>query len=437
MTAGNGERSRRVCRKLIMPLAVVALWAALPPSGRALAEDAASRPAAAEKVVDSMDDVAAWRNGDKDAMDLAADGEPHEGTAALAIRIKPGKRYLTAIRLFKPDPAWNDYDGLAFWVKGDGSNEVASIALQAGAWGNDWMAPIPLAEANWHRVAIAWADFIPAGARVPALGAAEGLRPADVSLIHLGAFLDWTTQHTSPGFSLSIDDIRLVRGVRSQRPRVPLEKLAALDTAVAKMKAGQPVTILAVGDSITWGINVGGNAAAYPARLEKLLRDHYKNPAIRVINKAIGGSTTSKHRFWLDRDCRGIEADLVTMMFGYNEKPPADHLEADTDAYIANLVAYIEELAGCMKSPPAVMPIAPIPGRKANWNALDAFAAGVRDLCKEHPTLALADANAHFKAVGPEQYPSYMSDEAHPNAKGQQEMAKVLFAAITGSPPAE
>jgi len=388
--------------------------------------------AAPTKVVDSMDDPSGWRNRNKAAMELTADPKPHEGAAALSIKIKPGTRFLTAVRVHKPDPAWNDYDGLSFWVRGDGSGEVASIAIQAGKWGNSWMAPIPLKNTEWHQVAIAWRDFVPYSIRVPALGSVDGFKPGNVSVIMLGAFLNRTVKHQIPGFAFSIDDMRLVRGVRSKRPRVPLEKLPPLGAVVAKMKAGKPVTILTVGDSITWGTNVGGNAGAYPAYLQTMLVAHYGNASIRVVNKAIGGSTTSKHRFWLHRDIKGVEADLVTLMFGYNEKPRGREVEKDVAGYIANLVAYIEEVAGCMKTPPAVMPIAPIPGRKANWTALDSYAEAVRELGRKQKTLSVADANGYFKAIGREKYPSYMSDEAHPNRKGQKEMAKVLFEAITG-----
>jgi lysophospholipase L1-like esterase len=395
---------------------------------------AAACSAGETKVVDSMDSPTGWRK--KAGTALALDAKPHEGAGALAIKVKAKSRFTTAMRIAKPDAAWNDYDGLSFWVKGDGSNNVASIALQAGKWGNDWMAPVPLKNTEWHQVAIAWSDFVPYNIRVPALGSADGFKPGDVTIIHLGAFLNRTLKHEIPGLSFSIDDIRLVRGVKSKRPRVGLDKLTPLDTVVAKMKAGKPVTVVTVGDSITWGTSAGGNRGAYPAHLQKMLRKHYGNESIRVVNRAIGGSTTSKHRFWLERDIRGIEADLVTMMFGYNErlrtKTTSEVTAKVTAAYVANLVTYIEEVAATMKTPPAVMPIAPTPGRKANWLALDGYAQAVRELCRKHKTLTVIDANGYFKAIGAEKYPSYMADEAHPNRKGQQEMAKLVFRAITG-----
>jgi lysophospholipase L1-like esterase len=388
--------------------------------------------AAGTKVVDSMDDISVWRNRKKAALTLAADPDPHEGKAALSIKLKVGHRFLPAVCVRKPDPAWNDYDGLSFWAKGNGSDDVASVAIQAGPWGNSWMAIIPLKNPKWHRVSIGWTDFIPSSIRVPALGTARGFKPGDVSVIMLGAFLNWDRRHKAPALELSIDDLRLVRGVQSKRPRIPLAKLAPLATVVAKMKAGKPVTILAVGDSITWGTSAGGNRNAYPARLQKMLVACYGNRSIRVINRAIGGSTTSKHRFWLHRDVTGIEADLVTLMFGYNERPGKADTKKLSAAYVGNLAAYIEEVAGGMQAPPAVMPITPIPGRKTNWTALDAYAETVRELGRTQKTLTVIDANAHFKAIGPETYPSYMADEAHPNAKGQQEMANVVFRAITG-----
>jgi len=400
-----------------------------------LAAPAVAGDASESKVVDSMDDLSRWRNRNKSAMQLTADAQPHEGRAALSLKIKAGTRFLTAVRVSKPDPAWNAFDGLSFWVKGNGTGEVGSIAIQAGKWGNSWMAPIPLKNKEWHEVRIAWADFVPHSIRVPALGSVQGFKPGNVTVIMVGAFLNRTVKHKMPGLAFSIDDLRLARGVRSRRPRLPLDKLRPLSEVVAKMKAGKPVTILTVGDSITWGTNVGGNRNAYPAVLGKLLAAHYGNKSIRVVNRAIGGSTTSKHRFWLSRDVAGLEADLVTLMFGYNEKPRGSEVAKARAAYIANLVAYIEEAAGGMQTPPAVMPIAPIPGRKVNWAALDAYAEGVRELGRKQKTLSVIDANGHFKALGMQRYQRYMSDEAHPNKSGQKEMAGVVFRAITGDEP--
>jgi len=200
------------------------------------------------------------------------------------------------------------------------------------------------------------------------------------------------------------------------------------------MKAGKPVTILALGDSITWGTSAGGNKNAYPALLGEMLRQHCGNDRIKIVSAAIGGATTAKGRQWLNRDVRGTEADLITIMYGFNEmaRKPEDRGKM-TKAFTANLINYAEEVAGVMKKAPACVLLATVPGGDKHWESLDCYAEGVRGLGKTYPNVTVADVNAHFKKIGAEKSKTLMADVAHPNVKGQQEMAKVVFKAITGA----
>ncbi len=240
----------------------------------------------------------------------------------------------------------------------------------------------------------------------------------------------------SPKIAFSIDDLRVVTGLKANRPRRKIGTLPKVTGAAAKMKTGKPVTILCLGDSITRGTSVGGNKGAYPALLEKMLRKHYGNDRIKVVNSAIGGSTTAVGRCWVARDVKGVEADVITIMFGFNEmaRKPADR-EKYTRQFVANMVNYAEECAGAMKEAPACVMLATIPGNRQHWETLDCYAEGIRELCKKHPNLALADVNAHFKTMGLDKFKTFMADGAHPNHAGQAEMTRVVFEAITGEKP--
>ncbi|MFB3893337.1 MAG: GDSL-type esterase/lipase family protein [Phycisphaerae bacterium] len=403
----------------------------------AQAQAPASAPAtsAASMLIDSMDGPSAWKcEQNESSIVMSADDSPHEGKAAVKFNVKLGKTYAVAYRLAKPDAAWNDYGGLSFWVKGDGSDNYGCLRVQAGSWDKAWLGNFPLKDAEWHEVRLAWGDLVPSGASIPELGTADGCRPGDINLVAFGKSWNFNTSHKSPEITFSIDDLRLVRGVKSSRTRVSVDKFPPVSAVVEKLKAGKPVTILALGDSITWGTNVDGNAHAYPAMLGKMLSEYYKNDKITVVNKAIGGSTTAKGRQWLNRDVRGVEADLVTVMFGFNEMPSEKTRDKDAaaKAFTANLVRYIEEAAGTMKAPPACVFIATVPGKDKHWETLDPYAAAVRELVKAHPNTAVADANGRIKSLGKEAYARMMTDEAHPNADGHREIAKALFETITG-----
>jgi len=389
--------------------------------------------AAEEKLFDSMDDPSQWNLGNsKKKMTLTkADAD---GKAGGAIRFDVVETtFAIAMRIFKPDASWNQYAGVSLRVKGDGSENWACIRMQAGGWSKGYVANFPLKETNWHDVKIPWAEFIPTVASTPALGAADGYRPSNINLFSMGKSWNFNTRHKGPKITFWVDEIKLMGALASTRARAPVAKLPPVSSVVKLMKSGRPVTILALGDSITWGTNVGGNSGAYPHHLGEMLRARYGNQQIKVVSAAIGGSTTAKGRQWMMRDVKGTQADLVTVMFGYNEKcTEPEHREAMTKAYVANLVTYIEEVAGLMKKPPAAVFIATVPGRKTHWETLDCYAEGVRGIAKRYPNVTVADVNAAFKAMGQPAYAKLMSDEAHPNRAGQKEMAKVLFKAITG-----
>lgn len=414
--------------------ALFASWVALLIAGAASA-GAAARGAAIP--IDSMDQIEQWsvsRIKETPTVKLAL-CEDREGrpAAALAVKADAGRLSALAMRRLQPEESWNRYDGLSFWVKGDGSENWANIRLQARNGQQVWFASFPLRQTEWHEVRLAWGDFVPVTTRSDELGTAKGVRPAEIDRVGFGKDWNFNIFHKSPEISFCLDDLALVRGVKSSRRRVPIRKLPPLSSVVRKLEAGQPVTILALGDSITWGTSAGGNENAYPAALASLLRERYPKAEITLINRAIGGSTTSKGRMWLMRDVYGIEADLITVMMGYNERPAPDaDVAAVTDRYLANLVRYVEEVAGVMKKRPACVLLAPTPGRQANWMALDAYAQGVRDLGMRHRNVTVADANASMKQLGQEAYAKLMADEAHPNPEGQKVMAEILFRTITG-----
>jgi lysophospholipase L1-like esterase len=380
--------------------------------------------------IDSMDDASTWKRKPPNQMTIKTDENPKEGTGAMHVNCMKGYLNGLAFKTFKAPKSWNGYDGISFWIKGDGSDNFGVVRIQCGSYHKGYLGTFPLKNKTWSEVRIAWADLV--SARMIDLNSADGYRASDIDFIGFGKSWTFTTKHEKPALSLSVDDLRLVKGIAPQRGRVPIQKFPTLTGAVQKMKEGKEVKILALGDSITWGSAGAGDPGPYPAKIEKMLREHYRNEKIVVINKAIGGSSTTKGRQWAVRDISGVRADLVTIMFGYNEMPPKNDPEGGTKLYVRRLVRYLEEVAALMGTPPSCVILSPIPGKDRNWDSLDPYARGIRAFVKQHPNLTLSDVNAHFKGVGKLEYAKLMADEAHPNERGQEEMAKVVFRAITG-----
>ncbi len=404
-------------------------------AGLAQSQPADSQPArsASSLLIDDMEQtgyVSPTEEAKKVGLSLVAG---HDSPGAMRVEIPKDRVYALAHKQIKPDVRWDYFDGLSFWVKGDGSANWGNIRLQMGDYTKAFVGSFPLADTNWHEVRLAWGDFTSFCPGMGELGPYGQFKPSQVDLVAFGNSWNFTPRHQTPGVSFDIDDLKLIRGVKASRPRVAIEQFQPVSAVIAKLKAGQKVTILALGDSLTWGTGVGGNDKSYPAIVTKMLKEKYPTAQIVYENRSMGGSCTAKHRQWLKRDIVNVQPDLIITMFGYNELPSGndpDVLQWSGRAYAHNLAWYLEEVAGATSTKPACIVLSPMPGRDVNWNALDPLAQGVRDLCAANPNITVADANAYFKAMGKENYAKLMGDEAHPNAKGHQKMAELVIKAI-------
>jgi len=105
----------------------------------------------------------------------------------------------------------------------------------------------------------------------------------------------------------------------------PLERLPRVR---AKLAAGEPVTIVALGDSITTYFgNLSRDRGFYPAPLEvsyygafaSYLRLAHPEAKIRLINKGIGGEVADRGLERVERDVLSLNPDLVFVMYGAND----------------------------------------------------------------------------------------------------------------------
>ncbi|MBP7560325.1 MAG: hypothetical protein KBA64_07565 [Armatimonadetes bacterium] len=95
---------------------------------------------------------------------------------------------------------------------------------------------------------------------------------------------------------------------------------------LAKLRAGEPVTIVCLGDSVT----AGGDLASvvgqgYVGALERELKRRFPGGRIDVINAGVGGTPSAFGLERLQRDVLDHHPDLVTVMFSLNDAgTPAD-----------------------------------------------------------------------------------------------------------------
>ena len=92
----------------------------------------------------------------------------------------------------------------------------------------------------------------------------------------------------------------------------PLKRVAA------RISAHQPLTIVAIGSSSTFGSGASSPAMSYPSRLAVELRALLPRTSITVINRGVNGETAREMLARFDRDVFAAHPDLVLWQVGSN-----------------------------------------------------------------------------------------------------------------------
>ena len=134
-------------------------------------------------------------------------------------------------------------------MKGDGSDHLGGIEL---IWNGDYATryaySFPIDSTEWKQVFVPWRDLIPELSKTTqVLDAKTGNAPSKLGPIAFGKWWCWKDY---AAHSYTIDEIRLepviALDTKEYRPAgLPLARV------LAKLKAGKPITILTMGDSLT------------------------------------------------------------------------------------------------------------------------------------------------------------------------------------------
>lgn len=180
--------------------------------------------------------------------------------------------------------------------------------------------------------------------------------------------------------------------------------------ALAGEAAAEPVTLLALGDSLTQGYGLNPPEGLVP-RLEGWLRAH--GAEVTVINAGVSGDTTSGGRARLDWSLTP-DVDAVLIELGGNDmlrgQPPAQARD-NLDAMLATVTA-------------RGLPVALV-GLQAPGNYGAEYQAGFDaiwpELSAKHDAVAVPDLLAPLRALTPEDRAAQgvmQGDGIHPSAKG-------------------
>ncbi len=96
---------------------------------------------------------------------------------------------------------------------------------------------------------------------------------------------------------------------------------------IARLRSGDPVTIVCWGDSVTCGGESSTPDKAYVPLFEKRLRERFPNARLRVINAGIGGTSTANRLAAFQQEVLDHKPDLVTLEFVNDMGLPLDVLQ--------------------------------------------------------------------------------------------------------------
>lgn len=85
-----------------------------------------------------------------------------------------------------------------------------------------------------------------------------------------------------------------------------------------KLMAGDPVTIVAMGSSSTWGAGASGPAANYPNQLAADLKARFPKISFTILNAGVGGEEIADMLKRFDTAVVGVKPDLVLWQLGTN-----------------------------------------------------------------------------------------------------------------------
>jgi lysophospholipase L1-like esterase len=209
------------------------------------------------------------------------------------------------------------------------------------------------------------------------------------------------------------------------------QRTALVPKTLKKLRAGNEVTIVAWGDSVTCGCDASRPELAFPERFVSLLGERFPDAKIKLVNAGIGGSNTSGRLPTFGKEVLSFHPDLVVIEFVNDMGLPLDTIKAN----FANAIAAIRGAGAeaVILTPHFVMP---------EWMGHSCSrgkdnrpgVAALRNIAATHK-VALADAAARWEHLELEGIPyvTYLdSGINHPDDRGHDLFVKELLTFFPG-----
>lgn len=331
----------------------------------------------------------------------------------------------------KPTPDLDRADGFSFWVKGDGSDAWGGIELiDADDFGLRYGYCFPIDSDEWRKITVPWRDLTPelAGPLVdpkPKPGGG-GYAPSGFGNFWFGKWFYWRDY---PAHAYAIDQVVLEPKIEPDAPP-PAPPVPGLSRVRAKLKAGRPVTIVTMGDSLSDKRHWANHAILWSELLAKDLKAKHGGE-VTLINPAVGGTTLNQNLVTMPKWSKAAPSpDLVVIWFGGNDW--ANNVRGPRFAEYLRLA--VDRVRRQTKGSADVLLLTTAPGHGA-WETYRELEQAARDVAKEK-SVALGDAAAAFRKVAsPDEALKreyWAWDKVHLGAKGHAVARDVVLGAIEG-----
>jgi lysophospholipase L1-like esterase len=370
-------------------------------------------------LIHSMDDLRVRLPKEKGRAEAI---EGHSGKA-VKFAFDDGASGMFCITSIRGTPDWDKAAGFSFWVKGDGSRRLGGLQF---IWNDDYAArydlAFPIEGTEWRKVIVAWTDLVPVLPGAPFLDPKGSHPPSKLSDLWFGKWWYWR-DYGAHGYA--IDDLRLEPAI--SRPPDPAPPAAPLARTLAKLKAGQPVTIVTMGDSLTDYNHWANKPVNWPTLLAAKLKEKYKSEA-RIVNPAIGGTQMRQGLVLIPRwVAEAPEPDLVTVCYGYNDWDSGMR----GPGFRETAQEAVDRVRRATHGRSDVLLITTAPALE-RWTTMAEMAAAIRAAAADRKA-GLADTEKFFHAVAePGRAALYCRDKVHLGPPGHEAVAAAVLAAIEG-----
>jgi hypothetical protein len=388
---------------------------------------------AAELLIDSCDSTAVWQVGGGGA--VAATTRSGFGSAikilmpqiAIGGELPFVDRGLN-IGTFIPVGSTVNYQGIRFWVKGDGSTKWGNVDLIYGPSYFRFAAQFPITTA-WTEVTVPWREFTQRFF--------DGNLESHVKDVHRIRFTNESNRFPGhpyqavPPMSYEIDDIRMVDGLALAS--TPIPSGTSVQNTVAKLRAKQPVKIVVMGASIAYGVGVPFPATdSWPYKLQERLKATYGYTNIAVLNHSIGGSASymgGASLGWFSYDVEPVDM-LIICDWCYNDLTNAG-TRPNAPANIADNYQRVLGMVLRRAKSDVLLVNSGLHCEPGNFDRMDAVCDAIKN-AGVGMKVQTADVYGAFKALGQPYLTAnyYTIDYVHHNALAHTHASQVIHDAI-------